>query len=80
MNEPPDKQSNLRQLLTIAQVAEMLQLSTRQVRRLIEREEIPAYRFGRLIRVSPSGLFGFIESRPLTNKTHSRTTRHRNKS
>lgn len=80
MNESSDQQVDLRQLLTIAQVAEALQLSTKQVRRLIEREEIPAYRFGRLIRVSPGGLHGFIESRSLTSKSNKRATKNRNNS
>lgn len=79
MTELADRHVELRQLLTIAQVAETLQLSTRQVRRLIERKEIPAYRFGRLIRVSPGGLSGFIESRSLSSNTCKRTTQNRNK-
>ena len=80
MNESPDKRSDLQQLLTVEQVAETLQLSTKQVRRLIEREEIPAYRLGRLIRVSTSGLSNFIESRSLNGKDRNRTTRIYNKS
>lgn len=45
MNELSNKELDFRQLLTVDQVADTLQLSTKQVRRLIEREEIPAYRF-----------------------------------
>ena len=80
MNELPDRRSDLLQLLTVEQVAESLQLSTKQVRRLIERDEIPAYRIGRLIRVSADGLSGFIESRSLGHGTRKRMSNFHNKS
>ncbi len=60
MNESPRQDIDLRQLLTIDQGAETLQVSTKQVRRLIARGEISAYRFGRLIRISPAGLQDYI--------------------
>ena len=47
--------------LKIKDVAVALQLSTKQIRRLIDRGEIPAHRFGRVWRVRPDALAAFIE-------------------
>ena len=66
MNESPRQDIDLRQLLTIDQVAETLQVSTKQVRRLIVRGEISAYRFGRLIRISPAVLQDYIAKNHLS--------------
>ena len=43
-------------LLTIADVAEHIVSSTRHVRRLIARGELPVHRIGRLVRISPDDL------------------------
>jgi len=46
--------------LTVREVAEHFQISTRTVERWIEREELPAYRFGpKLTRIRPSDLEAF---------------------
>ena len=47
-------------LLTIDDVADQLAASTRHVRRLIARGELPAHRIGRLVRVSPDDLARFL--------------------
>ena len=48
-------------LLTISEVADRLGISTRSVRRLVEREELTTVRLSkRLIRISPAALSGFI--------------------
>jgi excisionase family DNA binding protein len=47
-------------LLTVVQVADHLGASTRHVRRLIARGELPVHRFGRLVRISPDDLARLI--------------------
>lgn len=47
-------------LLTVADVADHLQLSTKSVRRLIERQAFPVHRIGRQVRVAPHDLAAFI--------------------
>jgi excisionase family DNA binding protein len=47
-------------LLTVGQVADHLGASTRHVRRLIARGELPVHRFGRLVRISPDDLARLI--------------------
>ena len=47
-------------LLTVGQVADHLGASTRHVRRLIARGELPVHRFGRLVRISPDDLVRLI--------------------
>jgi excisionase family DNA binding protein len=43
-------------LLTVTDVAEALQLSTRTVRRMIAANQIPIIRLGRSVRVHPSAI------------------------
>jgi excisionase family DNA binding protein len=54
-------------LLTIPDVAEILQVSPKQVRRYIgdrdPRKRLPASKFGRLIRIEPADLDNFIRDR-----------------
>jgi len=45
---------------TIAEVAEILELSTRSVRRLIEKKKLVAHYFGRAVRIAESDLNDFI--------------------
>jgi excisionase family DNA binding protein len=44
-------------LLTVKDVAEALQLSTRTVRRMIASKQIPIIRLGRSVRVHPSAIY-----------------------
>jgi excisionase family DNA binding protein len=54
-------------LLAIPDVAEILKVSEKQVRRYIAdrdpRQRLPASKFGRLIRIEPSDLENFIRDR-----------------
>ena len=50
-------------LLTISEVAEVCRLSTRTVRRWIERGELPAHRLGRQLRISEKDLKIFLRDR-----------------
>ena len=49
-------------LLTIADVAERIVASTRHVRRLIERGDLPVHRIGKLVRISEDDLGRLIAS------------------
>ena len=53
--------SNDNRLLTVEQVAKRLQLSERQVRRLIKRGELRALHIGRRVRIDPRDLKDFLE-------------------
>ena len=44
-------------LLTVKDVAEALQLSTRTVRRMVTANQIPIIRLGRSVRVHPSAIY-----------------------
>jgi excisionase family DNA binding protein len=48
-------------LLTLQDVAVFLQVSTRTVRRLVDRGELTAFRIGRSVRVRPEDLRRLIE-------------------
>ena len=48
-------------MLTLQDVADFLQVSTRTVRRLVDRGELAAFRIGRSIRVRPEDLRRLIE-------------------
>ena len=58
--------STLTEQLTVAQVAEILQTSEITIRRMIQRGELPAYRFGksRIIRIDNADLLKL--RRPVT--------------
>ncbi len=51
------------QLRTIESIAELCQVSTRTVRRWIDRGELDAYRLGRQLRVSERDLELFLRER-----------------
>jgi excisionase family DNA binding protein len=51
---------------TIAQVADLLVVSTRSVRRWVARGELLAHKFGRQIRISELNLRAFVEWRGTT--------------
>ena len=50
-------------LLTVAQLAEQLQVNERTVRRLIDKAEIRAIRIGRLVRISAQDRDDFLRRR-----------------
>ena len=49
--------------LSIEQVAGIIQLSTKQIRRIIKRGELAHHRIGRLYRISPADLDYFLAQR-----------------
>lgn len=49
-------------LLTVDQAAERLSVSSKTVRRLIERRELEHVRIGRAIRISPAALAAYLEA------------------
>ena len=51
---------------TIAQVADLLVVSTRSVRRWVARGDLLAHKFGRQIRISELSLRAFVEWRGTT--------------
>jgi len=50
-------------LLTPAEVAEILRISLRSVRRLIKDGKLPIVRIGRLVRIRPEALARFIDGK-----------------
>jgi excisionase family DNA binding protein len=57
------KATTTKPFLTIAEVAALLQVSTRTIRRKIEADELPAHRLGRIWRVSRVDLGMFMARR-----------------
>ena len=49
-------------LRTIPETAEILNVSTRTVQRLIDSGALPAHRFGRLVRISDVGIAALLEA------------------
>ena len=56
MTPKPAPRRDAARLLTVQQVAENLQLSTKTIGRKIKAGELPAHRLGRLLRVSEDDL------------------------
>jgi len=50
-------------MLSIAEVARLLKLSAKSVRRLVARGSLPCYRIGRLVRFAPGDVFRWLEAR-----------------
>ena len=50
-----------RRLLTVKEVADLLHLSTRQVRRMIAQNDIQAVRLGRSVRIRPEALAATLD-------------------
>jgi excisionase family DNA binding protein len=50
-------------LMTVNEVAELLQLSPRQVRRLIADRQLEETRVGRSVRISPEALVALLDQR-----------------
>ncbi len=57
---PTTNEETTRPLLTISEVAEFCRVSTRTVRRWIERGELAAHRLGRQVRISEKDLRAFL--------------------
>ena len=48
-------------MFTVAEVANMLNVSTRTVRRWIDAKELDVHRLGHVIRISPADYHAFLE-------------------
>jgi len=59
---PPKSRGGVERLLTAADVAEILRLSVRTVRRLIDEDKLPIVRIGRRVRVRPEDLRSFLDA------------------
>ena len=62
-NQPPIPGNGLQQLLSIEQVADYIQVSTKTIRRWIKAGDLVAHRFGRQWRISSADLQTFIRMR-----------------
>ena len=60
---PPEPTTNFPTLLTIAQVATILQVTTRTIHRWIDAGDLVTHRFGRGYRISEVDLQAFIRLR-----------------
>lgn len=49
-------------LLTVAEVAELLAVSPRQVRRWISSDDLPAYKLGNRVRIAPAEVRRFLKA------------------
>jgi excisionase family DNA binding protein len=62
-NRATDAERPIEQLLTVAQVADILQVCTRSVRRIIARNDLVVHRIGRQHRITQSDLETYIKVR-----------------
>jgi excisionase family DNA binding protein len=62
-NPPPLLPGQIRPLLTVAEVGELLRLSPRAIRRLIADGRLPVVRLGHAIRIRPEVVEELIASR-----------------
>ena len=57
---PTDKHRPASQFLDIPAVAARLDISSKTVRRMIERGDLPVYRIGKLLRISEADLANYL--------------------
>ena len=60
MKQLPPNSHDSDQLMTVAEVASQLQVSTRTIRRLIAAAELKVVRIGRAIRIRPADLNAYV--------------------
>lgn len=60
---PRPKGDRLVPLLTLREVAGLLNVSPKTIRRLVARGSLPCVRFGRVLRFQQADLFRFVEAR-----------------
>ena len=63
LREPDTTELPAQPLLSIAEVAQLLNLSPKSVRRLVARGSLPCYHLGRLVRFAPGDVFRWLEAR-----------------
>jgi excisionase family DNA binding protein len=51
---------------TVKETAQQLRLCEKQIRRLIKRGELPAYRFGGALRIKKKDIDGYVEAQRIT--------------
>lgn len=59
---PPTDQPQLRQLLSIAEVADALGVDIRHVRRLVHERRIPFIKWGHLLRFDPADVAAWVDA------------------
>ena len=57
-------------LLDLDAVAKRLDVSTKTVRRMVARNELPVYRVGRLLRISEADLANYVAARWRVSRSH----------
>ena len=57
------KNSTFEQLLTLQELAQILRLSDKTIRRLVAARRLPCIRLGRVLRFRPADLLRFVEAR-----------------
>jgi excisionase family DNA binding protein len=62
MMTPPESCGGLDPLLTVSEVAKILRLSVRSVRRLIAENQLRVFRIGRAVRIWPEDLRAFLDA------------------
>ena len=55
-------------MFSVSEVADILSLSDETIRRMIDRNEIPAYRFGRQFRIKENDFDDFIANSSMPKK------------
>ncbi len=71
----PSGAAHRRRLLTLKQVADMLNVNERHVRRLVFERRIPYFKWGHLLRFDPGELEQWLEQARIAADVHSRPVR-----
>jgi len=71
----PNGAAHRRTLLTLKQVAELLNVNERHVRRLVFERRIPYFKWGHLLRFDPVELEQWLEQARIAADVHSRPVR-----
>jgi excisionase family DNA binding protein len=75
----PNGAAHRRRLLTLKQVAELLNVNERHVRRLVFERRIPYFKWGHLLRFDPVELEQWLEQARIAADAHSRPVRGRDR-
>lgn len=80
-NDPryPNGAAHRRRLITLKQVAELLNVNERHVRRLVFERRIPYFKWGHLLRFDPVELEQWLERARVEADVHSRPVRGRDR-
>ena len=75
----PSGAAHRRRLITLKQVAELLNVNERHVRRLVFERRIPYFKWGHLLRFDPVELEQWLERARVEADVHSRPVRGRDR-